>query len=431
MPSPPLPRTLRRALLALLFLVPAASAQFVEGTVVDAKGLPVAGVDIDAFDLLAGGVEVPLSGDVTDIHGAFLTTLPAAGLYEFSFTAPVPKKLLPRTLSNVAVAVTTDLGDVALEQGATLSGRLVSPGLAPVGNVSVDVVDALTGLDAALLSTNAQGIFSVLLPIGVYEVEIDPDGSDFLGTLAPEAFTVELATSKNVGSLVMRDGYVLSTRVVSAAGTPVQGVDLDVTDRFTGDDLFTPNDNSGPTGVLSVVVPAGRYDLELCPLPGSGLVTLGVTGLHVSSDLAFGDITISAGMPLGGLVLDMFGDAVPGADLDLLDPVTGNEIALCRDDANASGVYSVFVPLGTYDAVFSAPGNSLLGQVVMPGVVVSGPTILNAVLTPDLANATPGGPAKPAGGAPGSAPGSMGAGAGGGAQPTQGTGPLAPSAKLD
>ena len=79
-------RRIRRTWAAVLLLVLSQTAlraeavEIISGRVVSARsGLPLAGFDLDLFDVF--GVSLPLAGDTTNARGEYSLTLPGPGTY--------------------------------------------------------------------------------------------------------------------------------------------------------------------------------------------------------------------------------------------------------------------------------------------------------------------------------------------------------------
>ena len=370
---------------ALFLLTLPSAADLVTGRVVDPNGVGVSAVNLDAYDLSTGN-QVTLLNDGTDGSGFFTTTI-APGLYRIVFKPPAPPltTLLVREVNNVVVTGTKDMGVVALTRGVSLGGRSVNASGFPVANVDVDVVDQATDLQVPLQGdhTDAFGNFLIAVPKTPIGVQFRTDGIS--PVLAPRTLEFTLAVDTSLGNVVLRPGFFLAGTVRRSSGSNVAGADTDVFDGVTGDKLFTPNDNTNSNGIFQVVVPAGNYGIEVCPKPADLLVGKEVLGVAVTQDTDVGLITLQGGVVLSGTIRDSLGAPVQNADVDLRSSTTGASVVLCFDNSSASGAYSVVVPTGTFDITYSPPGpgcSSNLDPDVDPGVVISGNTVRNSVLTP-------------------------------------------------
>ncbi len=376
--------------LSLLLLAGPAAADLITGQVVDPNGVGVPGVNLDAIDLINGG-QATLFNDGADANGFFTTTIPA-GVYRIVFKPPAPPTttLLVVEVNNVVVSGTKNMGTIALPLGVSLGGRTVDVNGFPVANLNVDVIDLGTGQKVPLQgdNTNAFGNFTIAVPTTPIEVQFRTDSIS--PTLAPEAMELTLSANTNLGDITLHPGFLLSGLVQRSGGSPVSGADTDVLDSLSRVKRFTPNDNTDSSGVFSVVVPAGTFDIEVCPRAVDLLVGAEVLGAVVSGNTDVGVITLGSGVVLSGTITDYLGAPVQGADVDVRDSASGVAVVLCSDNSNASGAYSVVVPTGTFKVVFSPPGEcaSGLGQDSNGGVVVSGNTVLDGVLPDGTATAS-------------------------------------------
>jgi hypothetical protein len=394
---------LRLAVLSLLLAYPL-QAQFITGTVLDPGGAPVAGVNIDVFDVLTGDPIDVLNGG-TNINGFFLSELPGPGVYEVCFLPPPPPttSLLSTTVMDVPVIAITEMGLVQLPQGFVLNGKAVDENNLPVAGVKLIIEDLATGDILALpgSTTGLFGTFAFALAAGDYAMVLDTINATGLGVLAPRRIEVSVTDYTPLGLLVLEPGFLVTARFLDAGGSPVQGVDMDAEDRLTGDKVLTLHDNSDGNGEMSVVLPRGRYDLELCPFGSPNLVAAEISPANVGADLALGNIVLVDGVQLTGTVTDFNGAPVLAADLNLRDQALGTPIALCQDNSNAAGVYSVMVPPGTYEVTVTPPKTTLLVPMVFSNVIVTGRTVLDAILSTSSSEAKDAPPSPPGAMAPG------------------------------
>jgi len=122
--------------IVLSFLAPQLPAETITGTVLDAAGNPIPGVDIDV-DNLRGGGDPDIFNDGTDLNGVFTTTVLGAGVFDVIFSPPPPPgtTALPILLHDVLIIGTVDLGVISLPQGVAVAGTLVNEAGIPVPGV--------------------------------------------------------------------------------------------------------------------------------------------------------------------------------------------------------------------------------------------------------------------------------------------------------
>lgn len=273
--------------LAAIALLGAADARaaLLSGRVVGPGGAPAAGVDIDVDDAVTGD-RIPTTADTTDADGTFDITVPN-GLFNVTFNAPKPLRLVSRTVLGVSVATTdTDMGDVVLATGAIVSGRVIrlSNGTA-VPAADVDVDDSFTGTRVPTPDddSDASGNFSVVAPFGTVDITIEPQKANRL--VAWRAIGLVVAGDVNLGNVPLGAGFLVSGTVTGPGGG-IAGVDIEAYDSSTGGQVPTPGSSSAAGGAYSFVLPAGAFRLKAgAPLEtGTGRSVL--ANVVVSGDLS-------------------------------------------------------------------------------------------------------------------------------------------------
>jgi len=375
--------------LALFLLARNPHAQTITGRVLSSTGVPVSGVNIDAYD--ANGDEVDTANDGTNANGDFTTTiLEGAGVYSIVFNPPAPPATthLVGTRTNVVVVTTTNLGNITLGAGVLLSGRAVHGISTPVSNVTLEVRDALTQLPIPQVQTktNAFGSFNLAVPAQPIELRLDPSSSAFV--LAARRLERTPSGPLALGDVKLADGAVVSGTIQRTNGTPVSGVDLDFRLNGKANDAFVLDDNTNALGAFSCIVPVGTHTISICPKLSDLLVAQEFTGVSITTTTALGTLVLANGVQLSGTVRNASGQLTGGVDIDVLNAITGVPVSLCNDNTDGSGSYAVVVPVGTWDVRFqrSASGGSI-GVDLHENVVVSGATLLNGQLpSPSVGN---------------------------------------------
>jgi hypothetical protein len=362
-------------------LAPAGLADLITGKVVDGNGVGIAGVNIDAKNLTTGDDAV-LFDDGTNLDGFFSTTIPP-GIYLITFNPPPPpaSTSLLVEVDDVVVVGTKAMGVITLPDGVALSGHLQTGAGLPVANVNIDVVELSTGENVDLLNdkSDAFGDFLFAAPAG--DIELRFNTKPVVGpTLAPEMLTLTLTGATDVGTVVFQPGFHVTGQVKRTNGLPVVNADTDTKDTVTGDELYTPGDNSDESGLFDVIVPAGTFDFEVCPAFADQLVATTIENLVVAADVNLGVITLANGVTLSGTVKNGLAAPLGNVDVDVRDSTTGVGVTLCSDNTSGAGTYAVVVPTGTFDVTFTPPQNLPYSALTIENVVVSGATILNGTL---------------------------------------------------
>lgn len=270
----------------------------------------------------------------------------------------------------------------AQAQGWVLSGQVQNDAGLGIPNVAIDLFQVTTGDEVVDLTgalTGAGGSFAltidVAVPVGLYDlVFVPPAGSTYF----PSTIQVFLAGSTSIPTVTLASGFHVSGCVESDLGLPLEFVDLDFFDA-QGDLIATSGDFTGADGCFSVLVPPGAIDLEVkesIDTPGGPYVPVYLEAIPVSVDLDVGTLVLRDGYSLFGTVHDELSQPVVGADIDVLDPVTGDEIHTPGDFTDGAGDFSVLVPAGDFIVEVDPPTGVTLVTVEFP-FTVSPPPALN------------------------------------------------------
>lgn len=378
---PVLPASMPLAALLALLAAPSAQADLLIGRVLLSNGSPAVNVNIDIDNKGSGG-DPTITGDFTDVNGNFAIVVPA-GLYDVIFNPPLPpvSTHLTKVVPDVAIAGTKDLGTLTLTAGFSLTGRCLGSTGLPLAGINLDVIDLATGENLLLLgdNTNAFGQFTVSVPQTAIEVQFDT--TPVIGVpQAPKSLLLDLSANTNLGDIQFAAGFALTGRVVNSGGVGLANVDVDVVDA-NNVKLYTPKDNSNSLGNFSVIVPAGIYDVELCPPFSSAFAGLAVAAVNVAGATNLGNLTLPAGLVLSGTVTTHTGAQQTSGDVDLFNASSGLPVYVCYDNIKSDGTYALKVPAGTYKVQmepldFVAP----LGSFVVNNYALFGNQVLNGVL---------------------------------------------------
>ncbi|OUU23346.1 MAG: hypothetical protein CBC13_05695 [Planctomycetia bacterium TMED53] len=344
------------------------AAAIVEGRVVGENFEFLPFVDLDFVDSVTG-IAQPFSGDFTIADGTFSTKV-LPGFWDVQFTASLASTTLdmvPRELRDTLITGVTDLGDVRLREGRTLSGTVVDLSGVPVSDADIDARDLMTGEKIVTPgdNTDGSGAFQVLVPVGQFEVEIDPP---FGSTLVPILTTVDVpATGLDVGTITLEQGVAVTGLVVDSVLNPIAGTDLDFIISATGIEIQTAHDNADSSGVFSVQVVPDTYDIAFRPSFITGFAPLVVPGNVIAANTDLGNVTLPAGIALTGTVL-AGGTAVTDATIELFDPVSGQPTYLFGNDTDGLGAFAIRQVSGIYDLLVIPPLGSGLPSYSQAGI---------------------------------------------------------------
>lgn len=335
----------------------------ISGTMRTAAGAPVVGVNMNVYEL--SGTKVYTPNDGTSALGQFVVVAPL-GTFRVVGLPPAGSNLVPFE-QTMAVAAPIALGNVTLRSGFPVTGTVVDAvnGL-PLAGVTLTVTDGLTNLAVpqATNDTTAFGAFSLVLPVGSYDIAFEAPA--VLPRASKLLYGVIVIGQRSMGTIPMDRAVVMSGTVTGPSG-PVSGADIDVY-TLDGYKLFTPSDKTNATGLFAVNVPAGSYRVTVQPPQGSNLAGRAVPATVAASG-SIGSIAVQAGC---NMVLQVSGPNGPevNADLDFRDPVTGLDVPLVGDHAGAGGLIAVTAPFGTFNVTLSGGHGSHAAPLVINGAPI-------------------------------------------------------------
>ena len=368
--------------LAVLALTPTTGhADFLVGRVVDANGVGIPDIDIDVKNEGSGGDPIILN-DGTDAMGFFTTTVPD-GEYRVSFTPPPPPitTFLAFEVDDVTLVGTLDMGVLVMDRGVGVFGSVTGPDGLPVSGLNLDVVDELVDEEVDPLPydfTNAFGLFAMSVPAGPIDVQIKPN---VLSGLAPYSIRMNPSEDVILDPIQLETGFPVTFLLQDVNALPLNNVDLDVVDLVTGEDVFTPGDNSNLGGLLDVILPAGQYEFEFCPPNGSPLAAASLV-MTVAGPTDGGIVTLQPGVLFSGVVTRAGGIPVGGVDIDVRPVGGGPSIPACGDSTNALGAYSFIVPPGTYQVDYTPPSDQFLRALTINSLPINTAVAQNVTLSP-------------------------------------------------
>ncbi len=282
-----------------------------------------------------------------------------------------PLCVLPLLLSLSAPA----LADV-------FTGRLVDKSGVGLVGIDIDAIDA-NGNPVTLSGdyTDANGNFTVtmLTGPGVFTILFNPPAPPANTYVLEGLPNVNVSGTTNLGTVTMRDGVIISGRVVTVAGDRVALVDLDALDA-NGDSVFLSGDQTSATGKFSIVVPKGRNTIRFDPSNAS-IQVLAPYAIErfFGNDNALGKITLEPGFTVTAVIRDFNFAAVASADLDAHDSVTGDKLYTPGDNTDNNGYVDFVVPAGTYDIEVGPLLQDRLVTKEVLGLAVSSDTSLGIV----------------------------------------------------
>jgi len=357
-------------------------AQLLTGTVTNTSGQPLASVDLNFFDSVTGD-EYGANNDNSNASGVFSVFVPGL-TWDIYFTPPAGMPYAGKVIFSVAVAGTTSLGTIELEDAFLVTADVQDPAFQPVQNTDTDFIDLATDEEIYTPrdNTDNNGHLQVYVPTGAFDVIVNsPPGS---GLAWKTVYDVAVGGPVNLGVVQLENGFNVTGTLRDELAAPVSGADLDMKIRATGNDLPTPDDNANAAGQFSLFPPASTFDLWIKPPAGSGVASHVVRDVSVAAPLNLGVITVPTGHPITGTVRNVLGELVAGANIDAAELATGFAHPLVGDHTDATGTYSTRLPAGSWILTAMPPPGSAL----MPATAVvdplAGPVVVDFVLPSNM-----------------------------------------------
>ncbi len=313
------------------------------GIAQNGAGAPLTSCNINVYSQSGEKLFTPHDG--SDLAGHFSVTVPA-GTWDLRVQPPLATTLLARQMEDVVVAGTVNVGVVVLPAGHAVSGTVVDQtSLVPVGNTRLRVTDSVTGERLLITNDTANtfGAFSVLVPVGMWDVDFEPPaGNTHVGR---RKYGVVVGGPLALGQVKVKNGALVSG-VVNGPTGPVAGADIDILDS-NGSKLFSPRDITDAAGAFSIAVPTGSgYRIRVEPPTSAKLVGKLTAPVSVSGATSLGTIALAFGAPVRGVATG----AGPEANAEVLffDAIGGEVIAV-GNHTDARGVCNTFLPVGAHD----------------------------------------------------------------------------------
>jgi hypothetical protein len=359
----------------VIFFSGSAGAFTLSGTVTDIDTNAVPQV---AIQIYFNGSPVGDLFDTTDGLGFYsITNIPSA-TYDISFTPDPIFNLQPRTIFDFTI-----LGDTVLDVRLFPENHFYIEGIVTdtLGNgldsIDLNVYDQIADTLIATTGddTDSTGFYDVLVPAGFYRLVYRPVvGQPYVPA---QFFNVEIS-GDTIIDVELEGGYYLQGTVTGPDG-PVANADLDADDSFTGERIYTLNDNTDGSGHYQIVLPPGTFDINVTPQTGDRIVPGIVYGFVINSNSTL-DFSLDAGFIFSGNVERTGGAGVPDVDLDVYE--SGSDIKLFTpgDNTDISGQFQLVLPTGTFDIDFEPPDSLRLSSVLLTDFPFNGDTSITVVL---------------------------------------------------
>jgi hypothetical protein len=340
----------------------------VSGSVVNTSNVGIAGVNLDVYDSTSKEILTTLN-DMTGALGEFSVAVPASPI-ELRFDATtVPLGTYASKLLELSLGANSSVGNVQLAPGLHVTGTVQDSNNQPKSGVDLDFSDSTTGTKQYTPGDNsdASGGFDVVVAAGTYDIEFCPPAGQLLvGALIDDRV---VAGATDLGSTTLQNGVVMTGTIKGYDNSIQVNADVDVVVAGTSTMVVTCSDNTNGSGVYSVVVPTGNFDVTFRPADYTGPY-----GADLHSNVAVGGTTVLNGTLPSCPFPTNFGMGIPGTGGFVPHlatsggaPRAGNaDFAFELSNGKGGGTALLFLSLGQ----LSVPvlGGTLYVDIVTPGI---------------------------------------------------------------
>jgi hypothetical protein len=351
-------------------------ALVISGQVLGPGGVPVFDADFDAVDVTTG-IKLVTPGDNTDVAGNYSFMVPP-GTYDINVAALLPDKLTPQLLTDVVVTSDITL-NFQLLAGVLVSGVVRDVFAAPVVGADIDLTNSLTGVGLFTPSdkTDAFGIYQVIAPPAVYDLDVQPLVSSGLAPVRLVSVPINIDTTIDVTA---PNGVTVTGVVQSFSGAPVANVDIDAKDAVTLVSVPLLGDNTDINGAFTTVLPVGTFNVEIEPPLARHLAPVLFSSMVFSVNTSL-PVTLDSALILSGTVTDS--NLLPLANIRITarDPISGDTVFIPGNKTDILGQYSAPLAPATYDLLFRPDSTlAIVDSSVLPSVVLVKDTVIDIVL---------------------------------------------------
>ena len=276
-------------------------------------------------------------------------------------------------------------GVLPASAAVTITGVVRNEAAAGLANVDIDLVDLCSGTNIFLVNdkTALDGTFSVVVNPGTYDIHFTPPAGSTVAS--SELDEVPIASNTSFGTIVLHPGFLVSGLARDTSGAGIPGIGLGFMNVATGKSVHVTKDATNSTGNYSVRVLPGTYDIDYRPPSTTTYLTVRRKGQVVSTNVTGLVDTLGVGLNVRGTVRDSGGVAVQNVDLDLYDVCTDRKVPTAHDNTDAQGIYSVYVPSGTYSVRYDPPSCKGLGALRLSDQIVDQDRTIDVTLPASFA----------------------------------------------
>lgn len=258
--------------------------------VYDSAGAPIGDADLDITDE-STRLRLYTPHDKTDSLGQTIVAV-ESGDYEIKVDPPPGSILDQVVLRYVTISADSAFTFKLPLRGVVISGQVVDrSGAAVAGAVIGSLDSAGVNLRVKFNTTFANGSFTAKAsPLAAALTVAPPPGTQLV---AKKLENISLSVDTAIGVITLDSGVTTSALVFHESLTPATGYRLNL--EAGGVPLFTPYDTVDTRGIVTVVAPAGTYDV--IAIDPSGGRNTALSSITLSADTTVTLILSGAAIP--------------------------------------------------------------------------------------------------------------------------------------
>jgi len=363
------------ALIFAAFGFGSAGAFTLSGTVTDIVPDPVGLV---AVQMYINNIPIGGASDTTDGLGFYSISGLTATVYEISFIPDPSFNLQSRLITNFDLQGDSVFNITLFPEDHYYIRGYVTDTLGNgIPNIDLNIYDQVTDtlIETTGDDTDSTGYYDVLVPTGLFRILYRPV---FGEPIVPAQLLNVQIVGDTIIDVELQGGYYVQGTVTGPDG-PVVNADLDADDSFTGERIYTMNDNTNGSGQYQIVVPPGTFDINVTPQIFDRVVPGIEYGVVANNNIVL-NFNLVSGSILSGTVERSGGSGVPGVDLDVFYYSNGIKLFTPDDNTGLTGFFQVVLPHGNFNIEVEPPDSLRLASAYFENLAFNGDTSIVAVL---------------------------------------------------
>ena len=308
---------------------------FLTGSVKDADGEPIptafiAAYPVDSDDKPAGFTVVEEDGNfsLSLPEGEYVVEFTSSSGYLSQWSGGHAERSQAETVA-IARDREPEAVNVVLDRGGSISGIVKNSMGIGIAGVSVSATNAGTGEEGGSATSDEGGAFIIEgLPTALFYLTATGSEAGYVRVRLPQPVQVRAPASTERVEIIMKNGGAIAGRIVDREGNPMQQVTVSAHDPVTWDEIGSTETDANGTyqiGGLPENFYRIRFEKSLFKVQWfkgktrrEDSTTVEVVGTATVSSI---DAILDSGIPLTGKITDSAGVPLYGADVEIYGDV--------------------------------------------------------------------------------------------------------------